>query len=200
MCQPSWNTQLDTCLIYLVFVHNVYQTLCGPVSEFILIFLYYFVIYFRLWSSLPCCWELEMKLQRRNWSAQEPFNEFLIFSSSKLLLKADILNEVKTTYWKFESSRKCLMSSWGRCWIISVSRLRFILYFKLCRYPYNNALHHHVESIILSCLESKNDAIVDHLLQECDLIGRFLQTDKHPILSGDSNQVDVNHIAICAFC
>ncbi|KAA3468793.1 serine/threonine-protein phosphatase 6 regulatory subunit 3-like isoform X2 [Gossypium australe] len=26
-------------------------------------------------------------------------------------------------------------------------------------YPYNNALHHHVGSIILSCLESKNDAI-----------------------------------------
>ncbi|XVF20243.1 hypothetical protein REPUB_Repub11eG0180900 [Reevesia pubescens] len=59
------------------------------------------------------------------------------------------------------------------------------LFFK---YPYNNALHHHVESIILSCLESKNDAIVDHLLRECDLIGKFLQTDKHPILSGDSTQ------------
>ncbi|PPD86839.1 hypothetical protein GOBAR_DD16236 [Gossypium barbadense] len=56
-------------------------------------------------------------------------------------------------------------------------------------YPYNNALHHHVESIILSCLESKNDAIVDHLLQECDLIGKFLQTDKHQILSSDSNQL-----------
>lgn len=47
-----------------------------------------------------------------------------------------------------------------------------------------------MESIILSCLESKNDAIVDHLLQECDLIGKFLQTDKNPVLSGDSNQVD----------
>ncbi|TYI26400.1 hypothetical protein ES332_A05G111500v1 [Gossypium tomentosum] len=55
-------------------------------------------------------------------------------------------------------------------------------------YPYNNALHHHVESIILSCLESKNDAIVDYLLQECDLIGKFLQTDKHQILSSNSNQ------------
>ncbi|KAK8641496.1 hypothetical protein V6N13_010897 [Hibiscus sabdariffa] len=55
-------------------------------------------------------------------------------------------------------------------------------------YPYNNALHHHVESIILSCLESKNDAIVGHLLQKCDLIGKFLQTDKHPILSADGNQ------------
>ncbi|MBA0669181.1 hypothetical protein Goklo_002027, partial [Gossypium klotzschianum] len=54
-------------------------------------------------------------------------------------------------------------------------------------YPYNNALHHHVESIILSCLESKNDAILDHLLHKCDLIGRFLQTEKQPILSGDNN-------------
>ncbi|POO01233.1 SIT4 phosphatase-associated protein family [Trema orientale] len=52
-------------------------------------------------------------------------------------------------------------------------------------YPYNNSLHHHVESIILSCLDSKSDAIVDHLLRECDLIGKILQTDRHPILSGD---------------
>ncbi|XP_040991874.1 serine/threonine-protein phosphatase 6 regulatory subunit 2-like isoform X2 [Juglans microcarpa x Juglans regia] len=55
-------------------------------------------------------------------------------------------------------------------------------------YPFNNSLHHHVESIILSCLESKSDSIVNHLLRECDLIGKILQTDKHPILSGDSNQ------------
>ncbi|KAF7805598.1 serine/threonine-protein phosphatase 6 regulatory subunit 3 [Senna tora] len=59
------------------------------------------------------------------------------------------------------------------------------------QYPYNNSLHHHVESIILSCLESKNDAIIDHLLQECDLIGKFLQADKHPILSGINNQPSV---------
>ncbi|OMO67451.1 SIT4 phosphatase-associated protein family [Corchorus capsularis] len=58
-------------------------------------------------------------------------------------------------------------------------------------YPYNNALHHHVESIILSCLESKNDTIVNHLLQDCDLIGKFLQIDKNPILAGDSNQPTV---------
>ncbi|KAI4334391.1 hypothetical protein L6164_019090 [Bauhinia variegata] len=56
------------------------------------------------------------------------------------------------------------------------------------QYPYNNSLHHHVESIIFSCLESKTDAIVDHLLQECDLIGKVLQADKHPILSGDNSQ------------
>ncbi|KAK9280107.1 hypothetical protein L1049_013794 [Liquidambar formosana] len=57
-------------------------------------------------------------------------------------------------------------------------------------YPYNNSLHHHVESIIFSCLESKSNTIVDHLLRECDLIGKTLQTDKHPILSGDLNKVD----------
>ncbi|KAM6578887.1 hypothetical protein CsatB_030724 [Cannabis sativa] len=52
-------------------------------------------------------------------------------------------------------------------------------------YPYNNQLHHHVESIILSCLDSKSDEIVNHLLRECDLIGKILQSDRHPVLSGD---------------
>ncbi|KAK6271830.1 hypothetical protein POUND7_008913 [Theobroma cacao] len=65
-------------------------------------------------------------------------------------------------------------------------------------YPYNNALHHHVESIILSCLESKNDSIVNHLLQECDLLGKFLQADKNPILSGDSNQPTLPAAGKCA--
>ncbi|KAK6163333.1 hypothetical protein DH2020_000197 [Rehmannia glutinosa] len=54
-------------------------------------------------------------------------------------------------------------------------------------YPYNNALHHHVESIIYSCLESKNSAIIDHLLVDCNLVGRILQSDKSPVLSGELN-------------
>ncbi|QHN95050.1 hypothetical protein HN51_042947 [Arachis hypogaea] len=54
-------------------------------------------------------------------------------------------------------------------------------------YPFNNLLHHHVESIIFSCLESRNDAIVDHLLHECDLIGRVISADKDSILSADKN-------------
>ncbi|PSR89963.1 Serine/threonine-protein phosphatase 6 regulatory subunit like [Actinidia chinensis var. chinensis] len=61
----------------------------------------------------------------------------------------------------------------------------FDLFFE---YPFNNALHHHVESIILSCLENKNNTIVDHIFQECNLIGKILQTDKHPIISSDLNQ------------
>ncbi|OIW08560.1 hypothetical protein TanjilG_03236 [Lupinus angustifolius] len=58
-------------------------------------------------------------------------------------------------------------------------------------YPYNNALHHHVESILLSCLESKMDAIASHILRECDLIGKFLQADKNCLLSSESNQPTV---------
>ena len=60
--------------------------------------------------------------------------------------------------------------------------------FSYDRYPYNNALHHQVESIIVSCLENKNDEIVDHILHECDLIGKILKIEKQPILSGE-NQV-----------
>ncbi|KAM0013864.1 putative SIT4 phosphatase-associated protein family [Helianthus debilis subsp. tardiflorus] len=55
-------------------------------------------------------------------------------------------------------------------------------------YPYNNALHHHVESIIVSILESKNNIIIDHLFQECGLVKKILQTDKSPILSGEIDQ------------
>ncbi|CAO2812974.1 unnamed protein product [Amaranthus hypochondriacus] len=52
-------------------------------------------------------------------------------------------------------------------------------------YPFNNALHHHVESITLSCLESRNDTVTDHLFNDCDLIKKILDADKHPMLSGD---------------
>ncbi|XP_031123229.1 serine/threonine-protein phosphatase 6 regulatory subunit 3-like isoform X2 [Ipomoea triloba] len=55
-------------------------------------------------------------------------------------------------------------------------------------YPFNNALHHHVESIVYSCLESKNTIVVDHLFQECNLVGKMIQTDKQPTLYWDVNQ------------
>ncbi|KAK6138098.1 hypothetical protein DH2020_028162 [Rehmannia glutinosa] len=55
-------------------------------------------------------------------------------------------------------------------------------------YSYNNALHHHVESIIYSCLESKRNVVVDHLLLDCNLIEKILQTEKNPTLSGVLNQ------------
>ncbi|KAG8385216.1 hypothetical protein BUALT_Bualt03G0019100 [Buddleja alternifolia] len=46
-------------------------------------------------------------------------------------------------------------------------------------YPYNNFLHHHVERIIISCLESKNPQFVEHLLHDCNLIGKILDAEKN---------------------
>ncbi|KAL1201932.1 hypothetical protein V5N11_014890 [Cardamine amara subsp. amara] len=59
----------------------------------------------------------------------------------------------------------------------------FDLFFE---YPFNNALHHQVESIILSCLENKSYLMVNHILRECNLIGKFLSSDRDSYLSGDS--------------
>ncbi|XP_042482545.1 serine/threonine-protein phosphatase 6 regulatory subunit 2-like [Macadamia integrifolia] len=55
-------------------------------------------------------------------------------------------------------------------------------------YPFNNSLHHHVESIVVSCLSSKSIIMIDHLFKDCNLIEKFLQADRVPILSGDSNK------------
>ncbi|CAN4098913.1 unnamed protein product [Withania somnifera] len=55
-------------------------------------------------------------------------------------------------------------------------------------YAFNNALHHHVESIINSCLESRNNILVDHLFEECNLLGKILHADKQPTVSGSESQ------------
>ncbi|XP_020115075.1 serine/threonine-protein phosphatase 6 regulatory subunit 3-like isoform X3 [Ananas comosus] len=61
------------------------------------------------------------------------------------------------------------------------------LFFK---YPFNNFLHHHVEKLIMACLESNRSAIIDHLFAECNIIRKFLNADKTPLLS-DSNPVTI---------
>ncbi|KAJ0237813.1 SIT4 phosphatase-associated family protein [Hirschfeldia incana] len=53
-------------------------------------------------------------------------------------------------------------------------------------YPYNNALHHQVETIILCCLENKSGLMVNHILRECNIIGKFLASDRDTDLSSDS--------------
>ncbi|XP_028759355.1 serine/threonine-protein phosphatase 6 regulatory subunit 3 isoform X2 [Neltuma alba] len=55
-------------------------------------------------------------------------------------------------------------------------------------YPYNNFLHHHVESIIISSLESKNFALTEHLVRECDIVGKILHAEKHFTLEADNNK------------
>ncbi|KAF8408785.1 hypothetical protein HHK36_004854 [Tetracentron sinense] len=56
-------------------------------------------------------------------------------------------------------------------------------------YPFNNFLHHHVENIIVSCLESKRAPLIDHLLHECDLVGKILGAERHFTVATDSNKV-----------
>ena len=57
------------------------------------------------------------------------------------------------------------------------------------RYPYNNFVHHHIENIIVSCLESKNAPLVDHVLRDCNLVGKMLEAEKNYMLVADSNKV-----------
>ncbi|KAI3466866.1 hypothetical protein Pfo_023529 [Paulownia fortunei] len=58
-------------------------------------------------------------------------------------------------------------------------------------YPYNNFLHHHVEHIVISCLGSKNLQFVEHLLCECNLIGKILEAEKNFTLAVDVSKPTV---------
>uniref|UniRef100_A0A0D3GBK3 DNA damage-binding protein 1 n=1 Tax=Oryza barthii TaxID=65489 RepID=A0A0D3GBK3_9ORYZ len=55
------------------------------------------------------------------------------------------------------------------------------------QYPYNNFLHHHVESIIISCLEVNRSQLIDHALNECNLVGKILAAERSFSLSTESN-------------
>ncbi|KAL2652053.1 hypothetical protein R1flu_020181 [Riccia fluitans] len=47
-------------------------------------------------------------------------------------------------------------------------------------FPFNNMLHHHVESVLTSCIESNSQALLDHLLKDCDFITRLVAADENP--------------------
>ncbi|KAK2448293.1 SIT4 phosphatase-associated family protein [Trifolium repens] len=55
-------------------------------------------------------------------------------------------------------------------------------------YPYNNFLHHHVENIIVSCLESKSSSLQEHILRDCDFVGKIIQAEKHLTLEAGTNK------------
>ncbi|XP_073304693.1 uncharacterized protein [Primulina huaijiensis] len=44
-------------------------------------------------------------------------------------------------------------------------------------YPYNNFLHHYVARIVVSCLESKIARFVEHILRDCNVIGKILEAE-----------------------
>ncbi|KAF5811247.1 putative SIT4 phosphatase-associated protein family [Helianthus annuus] len=52
-------------------------------------------------------------------------------------------------------------------------------------YPYNNFIHHHIEQIIDSCLESKNVSLIQHILEDCHLIRKILDAEKNCVLDAD---------------
>ncbi|KAK4801499.1 hypothetical protein SAY86_021986 [Trapa natans] len=66
--------------------------------------------------------------------------------------------------------------------LINIGALQRILCL-FFNYPYNNFLHHHVENILISCLESKNASLIKHLLHDCDLIGKILEAEKNCMLT-----------------
>jgi serine/threonine-protein phosphatase 6 regulatory subunit 3 len=70
----------------------------------------------------------------------------------------------------------------------------------IIRYPFNNFLHHHVENIIGSCLESKQDHLIGHVLDECKLVTRILEAEKNSALSSDLTKVvKSNHVTTFIF-
>ena len=51
-----------------------------------------------------------------------------------------------------------------------------------CSYPFNNFLHHHVENIIATCIETGSKILIDR-----DLVARLLGVFENPfVLSMDS--------------
>ncbi|XP_073307586.1 uncharacterized protein [Primulina huaijiensis] len=58
-------------------------------------------------------------------------------------------------------------------------------------YPYNNFLHHYVERIVVTCLESKNPWFVEHILHDCNVIGKILEAEKNLTLAVDVNKTTI---------
>lgn len=130
-----------------------------------------------------------MTLQKRNWFAWVLWNVFLSYFFSKcwysLLISSNpnfiplfiyLGKLICNLFHDYVSPRKR-----RNIWIPGIS-------FD-CRYPYNNFLHHHVEHIVMSCLGSKSHNFVDHLLHECNLVGKMLDAEKNFTLTADESKV-----------
>ncbi|XP_076908816.1 uncharacterized protein LOC143565847 [Bidens hawaiensis] len=52
-------------------------------------------------------------------------------------------------------------------------------------YPYNNFIHHHIEQIIDSCLESNKDSLIQHILEDCHLVRKILDAEKNCVLNAN---------------
>ena len=41
----------------------------------------------------------------------------------------------------------------------------------------------------MSCLESKNSSFIEHLLRDCNLVGKILEAEKNFTLAAEQNKV-----------
>ncbi|CAN6573806.1 unnamed protein product [Malus baccata var. baccata] len=103
----------------------------------------------------------------------------------KLLDVSTADNVLLTTYGKLQVGGETVEKE-----LIRLGAIQRILdlFFK---YPYNNFVHHHIENIIVSCLESKNAPLVQYLLCECDLVGKILTAENNYTLETDPNRPTV---------
>lgn len=46
-----------------------------------------------------------------------------------------------------------------------------------------------MENIIISCLETKGSFLQEHLLRDCDFVGKIIQAEKHVTLEAGTNKV-----------
>ncbi|KVI00718.1 Armadillo-type fold [Cynara cardunculus var. scolymus] len=60
---------------------------------------------------------------------------------------------------------------------------------RILEYPYNNFIHHDAEQIVVSCLESKNVSLVEHILEDCNLVRRILDAERNSALITERNNV-----------
>ncbi|KAF9616586.1 hypothetical protein IFM89_030353 [Coptis chinensis] len=59
-------------------------------------------------------------------------------------------------------------------------------------YPFNNFLHHHVENIVVLCLESKKTVLVEHVLYECNLVDKIMAAESQFLLATDFGKVAIS--------
>jgi hypothetical protein len=60
-------------------------------------------------------------------------------------------------------------------------------------------LHHQVENIVSSCLESNNQALLDHLFQDCDFVTRLLAADESPYIPETQLEVLISEVKTFLF-
>ncbi|ONM28962.1 SIT4 phosphatase-associated family protein [Zea mays] len=120
----------------------------------------------------------------------EPINP--IATSANITTSMDMrlmMNKIKIV--EFISVLLSIGSAAAKTRLIQLGAIKYAidLFFE---YPFNNFLHHHVENIIGSCLESKQDRLIDHVLDDCKLVTRILEAEKNSALSSDLTKVKSN--------